>query len=160
MRLPFLFVCVCMMTGVLQAAPPIDSPPRMTGLWLLNTSDAHERAPDYYFCVEKGSENPLLNPAVRLEQCDNTEWTGDWMFRNVTAQCRDTLGTFTVQGRFEGDFQYSYQGKLVLQFDPPRNGVVTQSLLYEGRRVAPCRQDVQRGVFLRSIDEGFEPIGQ
>ncbi len=154
MRLLSLLLSASTLIGAAHAGQSIEQPQRMTGLWLLNTSAETQREPDYQLCVERGDENPLLNPLVNFESCDPSDWTGDWMFRSILMQCRDGAGTFSVTGRFEGDFQYSYQGRLTITYDSPRDGDAGRTLLYEGRRMAPCKEHTPRATFFREGENG------
>ncbi|NMG04833.1 DUF3617 domain-containing protein [Azoarcus taiwanensis] len=140
------------------SAEPAPAPLRMPGLWLLSTqiTGASERAPDYHYCVVADEDAPLLNPVVDLGSCEQVQWRGDWLRRTVEASCTDTEGSLRLEGRFEGDFQYSYQGVVTLHYEPARQGVETLRLNYEGRRVAPCKEHIPRGVFLI---EGVDGVG-
>lgn len=139
-----------------SSAEPVPPPLRMPGLWLLNTQivGTPERARDYHYCVVPDTDAPLLNPVVDLSSCEQVQWRGDWVRRTVEASCSDADGSLRLEGRFEGDFQYSYQGVVTLRFEPARYGVDTLRLNYEGRRIAPCKDHVPRGVFLMDGYEG------
>ncbi len=142
------------------SAEPAVVPLRMPGLWLLNTQivSTPERAPDYHFCVVPDADAPLLNPVVDLSACEQVVWRGDWLRRTVEANCSDADGALRLVGRFEGDFQYSYQGVVTLHYEPARHGIESLRLNYEGRRVAPCKAHVPSGVFLFDGVDGVDKL--
>lgn len=154
-HLPFIAAALVVL-AVPAAAESIPAPLRMPGLWLMSTqmSDTEQRAPDYHFCVEPDTDAPLLNPEVDLTSCQDVRWQGSWLLRTVEANCPDEEGMVRLEGRFEGDFQYSYQGMVTLHYEPARHGVDALRLSYEGRRVAPCKDHIPRGRFLVQGAEG------
>lgn len=155
MRLSFA-VALLIASSHSLAETSVDKPLRMPGLWQMTAvvSGVPDTVRNFHFCVEPDADQPLAHPSVSVPDCPEQNWRQDRLTKHLSASCADDSGMVTMRGVFGGDFQYNFQGDLTLQYDPPRDGVSEVAISYEGRRLAPCKDTLKRGVFLIQGQDG------
>ena len=153
-----------------HASPtPIDSPIRMQGLWLMNTTPLGPAAQTSSFHVCIGSparDDVLAHPGSTLANCREERWSKDEHYSYYQAVCDAKGGSAVVEGKFFGDFKYNFQGEFTTTFSSPTDGVKVTKTEIDGRRLAPCKSDLPEGKFLIKGQDGVgnlnlgEPIRQ
>jgi hypothetical protein len=156
MRISFA-VALLIASSPSLAETSVDKPLRMPGLWQMTAvvSGIPDTVRNFHFCVVPDADQPLAHPSVSVPDCPEQSWRQDRLTKNLTASCADDSGTVAMRGVFGGDFQYNFQGDLTLQYDPPRDGLSEVTISYEGRRLAPCKDTLKRGVFLIQGQDGI-----
>ncbi len=153
-----------------HASPtPMDSPIRMSGLWLMNAAAAGTAAPTSSFRICIGSparDDVLAHPGSALANCRDERWSKDEHYSYYQAVCDAKGGSAAVEGKFFGDFRYNFQGEVTTTFSSPADGVKVTKTEIDGRRLAPCKGDLPEGKFLIKGQDGVgnlnlgEPIRQ
>ncbi len=137
---------------------PIDPPQRMPGLWLMTTSidGIPDAVGDFHICVDnKGEDAPLGHPSLPPSDCPDPQWHKDKARSYYTASCKAGDSRVSAKGAFFGDFEYTLQGELTLEYDPPLDGRAEITVRYDGRRLGPCKETLKRGVFLIKGQDGI-----
>ena len=153
-----------------HASPtPMDSPTRMSGLWLMNTTSvgAAPQGSSFHVCIcSPARDDVLAHPGSVLANCREERWSKDEHYSYYQAVCDAKGGSAAVDGKFFGDFKYNFQGELTTTFSSPDDGVKVSKLEIDGRRLAPCKGDLPEGKFLIKGQDGVgnlnlgEPIRQ
>lgn len=130
-----------------------EAPKRMKGLWLLETLPLERAgsAPQYHLCIAAGSDDPLAFPGSELSNCREVRWARHRLQRYYSARCDLAGSTTTVSGRFVGDFEYNYQGELLLS----RGSAAPVRIELGGRRLGPCKGGLPEGKFLVQGRDGI-----
>lgn len=139
------------------ANEPIQPPQRLAGLWMMNTTvtGLTNTVNTYHMCVAPEADDALAHPNIPVTQCNDQTWLRDRHYAYYDATCPLENGTVTLKGQFGGDFEYNFQGELTITYDPPVEGVEVVTVSYEGRRLAPCKDHLERGVFLIRGENGL-----
>lgn len=153
-----------------HASPtPMDSPVRMSGLWLMNTAplSAAAQTSSFHICIGSPARDDVLaHPGSALANCRDERWSKDQYYSYYHAVCDAKGGSAVVEGKFFGDFKYNFQGEFTTTFSSPADGVKVAKMEIDGRRLAPCRADLPEGKFLVKGQDGVgnlnlgEPIRQ
>lgn len=138
-------------------APPdavaTTAPQRLQGLWLLDTAPLERAggAPQYHMCIAAGGDDPLVFPGSELSNCREQRWVRSRRHLYYSASCELAGAATAVSGRFIGDFQYNYQGELLLSqaSAPPLR------IELDGRRLGPCKSGLPVGKFLIQGRDGI-----
>jgi len=156
MRLSLL-LALLVASGFTHAREPVQAPQRMPGLWMMNTTvtGIPDVVRNYHICVAQDADDSLAHPNIPVTSCGEQTWQRDRHFTYLDATCVLESGAVTLTGKFGGDFQYNFQGELTLTYDPPVDGVDVVTVSYEGRRLAPCKDHLERGVFLIQGENGI-----
>ena len=165
--LPLLMTVIA---ATAHASPaPMDSPIRMSGLWLMNTTPLVEAAQtsSFHICIGSPARDDVLaHPGSALANCREERWSKDQYYSYYHAVCDAKGGTAVVEGKFFGDFKYNFQGEFTTTFSAPADGVTVTKTEIDGRRLAPCKRDLPEGKFLIKGQDGVgnlnlgEPIRQ
>lgn len=137
-------------------ARSIEAPKRLQGLWAMETAPTERAggAPEFHQCIATGSDDVLAFPGNELSNCREAQWLKDRHYSYYRASCERAGARTTVLGRFAGDFEYNYQGELVVDAD----SAAPQRIELAGRRLAPCRGNIPVGKFLIEGRDGVRNL--